>query len=127
MGLNNLRHAEDASQLFCNRWDLDCKQSVAGFCRRDQMANRADTANAGHQRWHLRERATFTELFETTELRYMEASVFDMALLVEMNGDLGVALNSSYRVNYDRFSLCHGFFLCSKPRLRTQLRCSSLQ
>ncbi len=75
-----IRHAQDG---------------VAGFGRSQQVAYRADAANAGCDAWHFPEAATNTEFLETTEFGDMEAGVFDFVGVVEMNGDFGVSLDAS--------------------------------
>ena len=61
------------------------------------MAHRADAADARHQRRHLVERPAFAEFLEAAELRDVEMRVFDVALVVEVERDLGVALDAGDR------------------------------
>ena len=65
------------------------------------MADRADAADARHDRRHLVERAALAELLEAAELGDVEVGVGDLAGVVEVDGDLGVALDAGDRVDDD--------------------------
>ena len=67
------------------------------------MADRADAADARHQRGHLGEGAAFAEFFEAAELGDVEMGVVDASVIVEVQGDLGVAFDAGHRVDDDRF------------------------
>ena len=78
---------------------------IAGLGGRYQMAYRADAADAGHERGHLVKRPAFAEFFEAAELGDVETGVFDSALIVEVEGDFGMALDTGYGIDQDRFAL----------------------
>ena len=69
------------------------------------MADGADAADAGHERRHLVEGTALAELLEAAELGDVEAGVFDSSLIVEMEGDLGMALDTGYGVDQDGFAV----------------------
>ena len=83
---------------------LHRQQRVAGLGGGDQMADRADAADARHQRWHLGERAALAELLKAAKLGDMKAGILDAPVLVEMQGDLGVAFDAGHRIDDDRFA-----------------------
>ena len=64
-----------------------------------QMAHRADAADARHQRRHFVEWPVLAEFFEAAQLRDVEARVGDLAVVVELNGYLGVAFDACYRID----------------------------
>ena len=109
VGLHDLRESEDAAQFVGGRWNLDRKQGVAGFRRCNQVADRADAADARHQRRHFGKRAAFAEFLKAAELRNVEAGILDVAVLVEVQRDLRVALDAGYGINDDGSALCHNF------------------
>ena len=80
---------------------------IAGLGRGDQVADRADPADARHERRHLRERAALAELLEAAELGDVEIRLFHAALLVEVDRDLGVPLDAGDGVD-DDFLPWHG-------------------
>src|SRR5205085_12293215 len=99
--LNDLSQAENSPQLVgCGR-NAYCQQRIAGLGRRDQVADRANAADARHQRWHLGKRTPFAEFFESPELGYVEMGIFHTSLVVEEQGNLGVSLDAGNRVDND--------------------------
>ena len=80
------------------------------------MAHRADAADARHQRRHLVKRPAFAELLEAAELGDVEVGFLDVALLVQMDRDLGVALDAGDRVD-DDFLSWHRFIRIWPPGL----------
>src|SRR5690606_38793545 len=74
--------------------------------RGDQVADRADAADARHQSRHFVERTPLDKLLEAANLRHVEMRIVHIARVVERNGDLGVPLNASDRI--DRDGLRHG-------------------
>ena len=81
---------------------------VAGLHRRQQMAHRANAADARGDPRHLVERPAFAELLEAAHLRHVKLRAGDAALVVEIDGDLGVSLDAGHDVDgnllHDRFS-----------------------
>ena len=65
------------------------------------MRDRADAADARHQAGHLVERAALREAFEAAHLRHVEMRVFHLTLVVELDGDLAVALKAGNGINGD--------------------------
>src|SRR5579883_2859191 len=103
VGLDNLCQIEEAPQSFRGRRNSYCQQRIASFGRRNQVADRTDAADPGHERWHFGKWAAFTQLFKTTELRDMKLRVFYFALVVKVQGDLGVPLDAGHRVYHNFF------------------------
>ena len=104
VALGDLGQVEQAPQLQRRRRDLHRQQLVAGLGRRQQMAHRADAADAGGDAGHLGERPPFAEGFEAAILHHMETAVDEMAVIVELQRDLGVTLNPGDRINHDSAS-----------------------
>ena len=107
MRLHYLRHAEQPTQFVGRRRNSHGHQSIARLGRCDEMAYRADAADARHQRRHLRKRTAFAKLLEAAELRNVKTCVFDTAFLVEMQRDLGMPFDPRYWVDNDRSALFH--------------------
>src|SRR5215467_1342222 len=83
------------------------------------MANRANSADPRHQRWHLVEWAALTQLLETTKLRDVEACILDAAVFVQVQRDLRMAFNAGHRIDDDgAFRLHDVSLLASSGELR---------
>src|SRR5664279_6170245 len=65
------------------------------------MADRADAADARHQRRHLIKRAALAKFLKPAELGDMEVGFLDVARLVQMERDFGVTLNPGHRVDHN--------------------------
>ena len=102
--LHDLRQTENAAQFVGGGRNADRQQRVAGLGGSDQVADRADAADARHQRRHLVERPAFAELFEAAELGHVKAGVLDAAIFVEVERDLGVPFDAGDRIDHDAFS-----------------------
>jgi hypothetical protein len=50
---------------------------------------------------HLVKRAAFGELLEAADLRHVKLGVGHLAVIVELDGDLGVAFDAGYRIDGD--------------------------
>ena len=72
--------------------DAHRHDGVAGLGRGQQVADRADAADARGDGRHLVVRAALGELLEAAHLRDVELRAGDLAVVVQMDGDLGVAL-----------------------------------
>ena len=101
VALGDLGQVEQAPQLQRRRRDLHRQQFVAGLGGRQQMTHRADAADAGGDAGHLCERPPLAEGFEAAILHHMETAVDEMAVIVELQRDLGVTLNPGDRINDD--------------------------
>lgn len=74
------------------------------------MAHRTDAADARHQGGHLIEGAAFAEFFESAKLRDVKMRFLNAALVVEVQRNLGMALDPRYRINDEnRTVLLHSF------------------
>ena len=85
-----------------------------------EVAHRADAADARHDGRHLVHGSTLGDALEATELRDVEAGVSDLALLIELDGDLGVALDAGDRIDDD--GAAHGDLPQRPNRVRRGLR-----
>ena len=101
MGLDDLRQIHDAAQLDGCLGNLDRKDLVAGLCRSHEMTHRADAAGASRKGWHFTEWPTFAELFKSAELGDMKTRILHVSPVIQLDGDLGVALNASDRIDDD--------------------------
>ncbi len=79
--------------------DVHAQNCLAGFAGRDQMAHRADPANARHQRRHLIEGPVLAELLESAQLGDVQARVSNLAVVTQLYGHLGVTFYARYRID----------------------------
>ena len=79
--------------------NVHAQNRVAGLAGRDEMAHRANPADARHQRRHLVERAVLAEFLKAAQLRDVQARVGYLAVVAQLDGHLGVAFDSCYRVD----------------------------
>src|ERR1017187_6741234 len=103
--LHHVGKSEDAAQLFGDGGDSDGQQFVAGFGGGDQMAYRTNPADARHQRRHFGVGTALAELFEATELSNVKTRVLNLPVFVQVQSDLGMALDAGHRVNDDGSAL----------------------
>ena len=102
VALADLGQVQQAPQLAGRRRRLHRQQLVAGFRRRQQVAHRADAADARRDARHFREGPALAEGLEASILHHMEAGIGDPARLIQVESDLGVALDAGHRVDRDR-------------------------
>jgi hypothetical protein len=95
---------------------LDGQDRVAGLGAGQDVRDRADAAGAGGQGRHLEHGAAAAEGLEAAELGDVEAGVLDAAVVVQADGDLGVALDAGHGIDED--GLGHGP-PPSQPKLRS--------
>ena len=105
--LDDLRQFENAAQLVGGRRNSYRQQRVAGLGGGDQVADRADAADARHQRRHLVKRAALAQLLEAAELGDVKAGFLDPAIVVQVKRDLGVAFDARNRIDDDATALLH--------------------
>jgi len=67
------------------------------------VADGTDAADARGDPGHLVERPAFGELLEAANLRDMKLGARHLAVFAEMNRDLGMAFDASYRIDRDAF------------------------
>ena len=72
----------------------DADHVVEHFGPAQMVTDEADSADALHQHGRLPERVALNELLEATEFDDMQPGVDDVAVVVEVHGDLAVALDS---------------------------------
>src|ERR1035438_2050123 len=99
--LHDLRQVQNGPQAHGDFRNAHGENGVAGLGRGDQVADGANAADARHERGHLIERPALAELFEPAELRHVEIGLFHAALFVQVQRDLGMALDAGDRVDYD--------------------------
>ena len=92
---------------------------VASFGGSQQVADRADAANARGDRRHLVERAALDEFFESADLGDVQLRIGDDSLVIEVDVDFGVSLDAGDGINGD---FPHGRSRLSKFHFRTQIR-----
>ena len=109
MRLNELRQVQDSPKRLAGSGNLHGQQLVAGFARGHQVADRANTAGAGRECGHLIEGAAFTELFKSPVLGHMKTGITYHTVVIQVDGDFGVPLNTGHRVDDDFFSHLFSF------------------
>ena len=102
MRLGDLRQIHQPPKLFGGGWDLHRQDLVAGGGRRQQMAHRADAADARRDARHLGERPALAEFLKAPVLRHVEAGRVHGAAVIQVDRDLGVPLNAGHRIDRDR-------------------------
>ena len=121
VGLHDLGQVQDPAQVGPGRGRLGGQDLVAGLGRGDQVADRADAADAGHDRRQLVHRPALADALEAAELGDVEVGVGDLAVVVELDGDLGVALDPGHGVDDDLAG--HGLGLRVRRRSGRCARC----
>ena len=118
VGLNDLRQVHDAAQHFRRLRNTHGHDVIAGLARSQQVAGRADAADARHQCRHLGEWASFAKFFKATHLGHMEACLLHLSLLIQLQCDPGMAFNAGYGIDRDRrhiFPMLQNAWSCSSP------------
>ena len=80
VGLHHLGQVQDPAQVGAGRGRLDGQDLVAGLGRGDQVADRADAADAGHDRRQLVHGPALADALEAAELGDVEVGVGDLAV-----------------------------------------------
>ena len=99
MRLRYLGKIHDPAQIHRCLRNAHGHQVVARLGRRHEMAHRANATNPSHEGRHFVERPALGELLEAAKLGDMEQGIRHFTRVVELNGDLGVTLDASYRVD----------------------------
>lgn len=60
------------------------------------MADRANPADARHERGHLVERTAFDKLLKAAKLSDMKLSIFYLAQIIEVDGDFAVTFDARH-------------------------------
>jgi hypothetical protein len=81
---------------------VDFQDPVAGGGGRQQMTHRADAADARCDARHLGERSAFAEFLEAPILRHVEAGRVHGSSRIQVDRDLGVALDTGHWIDRDR-------------------------
>ena len=100
MRLQHLRVVAEAADLLRRprysafRFRADADHVIERFGPAQMVTDETDSADALHQHGCLPERVALDKLFEAAELDDMEPGVDDVVVVVEVHGDLAVALDS---------------------------------
>ena len=106
VALDELAQVHEAAQLVGGGRDVDGHDRVTGLGRGQQMAHGANAADAGGDAGHFRVGPALAKLLEAAKLDHVELGVGHIALVVQEDADLSVALDACDGVNDDAFS--HG-------------------
>jgi hypothetical protein len=101
MRLRDLAAMQQLPQLRRGRRNANAHDGVAGLDRGEQMADRANAADARGDRRHLVEGPPLGEFLEAANLRDVERRLGDLAFVVKMDRDLGVTLDARDGVDDD--------------------------
>ncbi len=104
VGLDDLGQVHQAAQLVGGRGDVHRQDAVARLGRGQQVADRADPADARRDRRHLPEGPALAEALEAAELGHVEAGVAHLARVVQVDAYLRVALDAGDRVDHNALS-----------------------
>ena len=102
MALADLGQIEQSAKLTRRLRHLHRQQLVAGLGGGQQVAHWADATDAGSDARHLGEGVPLAEGLKAAILHHVETGVADLTPGIEVEGDLGVALNASDRLDRDR-------------------------
>ena len=105
--LHHLRQVQHAPQLRRGVRNPHRHDGFAGLGRGKKVRDRADAADARHQAGHLVERPALGETLKAAHLGDVKVRVLDLALAVELDGDLAVAFQARYRIDGDGLGLAH--------------------
>jgi hypothetical protein len=92
--LEDLAVVEEAAEADGPVRDLDGEELVPRLGRGEHVAHRADAADPGGDARHLADGPPLAELLEAAELDDVEPGVGNLPLVVQEEGDLGVALDA---------------------------------
>ena len=99
--LDDLPQVHQATELLGRLGDLHREDDVTGLRRGHQVAHGADPTDPRRDAGHLPEGPTLAELLEATELSHVEPRVRHVPLVVEVDRDLGMALDPRDRIDHD--------------------------
>ena len=94
VALDDLAEVHQPAQLVGGGRDVHGHDGVAGLGGGQQVADRADAADARGDAGHFRVGPAFAELLEAAELDDVELGVGHVAVVVHEDADLGVALDA---------------------------------
>ena len=109
--LHDLSQVHDSAQFLGGFGNCDRHDHVAGLSRGDEVADRANAANAGHQRGHLLNWPALAEFLEPAELGDVELRVLHLSVVTQSDRDFGMAFDAGYGIDRDSW---HG----SAPKRR---------
>ena len=126
VGLHDLAAMQHFPQLCRGRRNAHAHDGVASLDGGQQMADRANSADARGDGRHFVEGPAFGEFLEAAKLRDVERRVGDLAVLVEVNGDFRVTFDAGDRVNdngphdglLSQTALWSSGRGCGRPRVR---------
>src|SRR5262249_7772621 len=101
MRLNDLRQVHQPAQLLRRRGNADGDNLVPGSCRSDQVADRADTANAGSQPGHFPEGPPDAKALEPAEFADVKACVLYLSGIIQEDRYLGVPFDPRHGIDDD--------------------------
>jgi hypothetical protein len=101
VALDDLPEVDDPAQVGAGRRRLDGHDVVDRLRRGDQVAHRADPADAGHEGRHLVDGTALGDPLEAPELGHVEVRVDDLAAVVELDGDPRVAFDPGDGIDDD--------------------------
>ena len=105
VALHELAPVHQPSQLFRPRRDAHAEDVVASLGASQQVAHRADAADARGDARHLPKTAADAEFLEPAKLHHVKARVGHLTVVAELDRDLGVALDAGHGVDGD--CSCH--------------------
>ena len=113
MRLHDLGQVQQPAQLFGGRRNLHRHDLIPRLHRRDQMADRADAADARGDAGHLGVGPADAEALEAAKLGHVETSIAHLASVIQVDGDLGVTFDAGHGIDDD--ALRHGLTIPQGP------------
>jgi hypothetical protein len=114
MRLHKLGAMQKLTQPDRSRRDFHRHNGFTRFRGSEQVAHRANTADAGGDSGHLVIRTSLGELLKAAHLRDVKFGAGYVTLIIQLDGDLGVSFNAGHRVDRD------ALHLRSLPELHTE-------
>jgi hypothetical protein len=87
MTLNNLPHVHQLAQEMRRTRRRGTIHLIAGFCRCQMMADRANTADARRNGWHFLYQPPFAELLKPAKLINMQISALNLTLIIQVDSN----------------------------------------
>ena len=109
VGLHDLPEVHQAPEFLGSGGDVHGQEGVARLGRGEEVADRTDAADARGDARHFGEGPAFAELLEAAELDHVEARVGHVAIVIELERDLGVPLDAGHGLDFDPFRHAKGW------------------
>ncbi len=99
MALDDLAHVHQLPQQgSCAGW-FNAHDLIASFGGRQEVADRANAADARGDGWHLKYHAAFAKLLKTSKFIHMKISMVHRTIVIHVDGHFCVTLDAGHWIN----------------------------